>query len=220
MDKSCLYEKYVWEIPVRVTHWVNVLAILTLAVTGIFIGSPKSLALSTSQYVMGWVRFVHFVAAYAFAVSVASRIYWSFKGNRYASWREFFPILTRDGRHNMFETFKYYTFISKKAPHPVGHNALAGTAYSAVVFLYLVMICTGFALYTERAPQSVMHKLTGWMFLFFTNQGIRLTHHMVMWLLLAFAIHHVYSAWLMDVKERGGVMSSIFSGYKAVKVKD
>ena len=40
---------------------------------------------------------------------------------------------------------------------------------------------------------------------------------MTMWFLIAFAIHHVYSAWLMDIKEKGGVMSSIFSGYKAVR---
>jgi len=212
-----LYEKYVWEIPVRVTHWVNSLSILTLAATGFFIGSPKTLAQEPSQYVMGWVRFVHFTAAYVFTISVFSRIYWMFMGNRYASWREFFPIFTATGRRNMFETLKYYTFIGKKAPHPVGHNSLAGTAYSAVFLLYIVMILTGFALYTERAPRSAMHKVLAWMFVFFTNQGMRLTHHLVMWFLLAFAIHHVYSAWLMDVKERGGVMSSMFSGYKAVK---
>ena len=215
-----LYEKYVWEVPVRVTHWVNVLSIIILAVTGIFIGTPKTLALDPSQFVMGWIRFVHFVAAYVFSVSFLARIYWMFKGNRYANWREFFPILTDEGRRNMMETFKFYTFISKKAPHTVGHNALAGLTYSAVFFLYLVMICTGFALYSERAPQSIMHKLTGWLFVLFSNQGMRLTHHMVMWFLIGFVIHHVYSAWLMDIKERGGVISSIFSGYKAVKGKD
>ena len=215
-----LYEKYVWEVPVRVTHWVNVLSIIILAMTGIFIGTPKTLALDPSQFIMGWIRFVHFVAAYVFSVSFLARIYWMFKGNGYANWREFFPILTDEGRRNMMETFKYYAFIGKKAPHTVGHNALAGSAYTGVFFLYLVMICTGFALYSERAPQSLMHKLTGWLFVLFSNQGMRLTHHMAMWFLIGFVIHHIYSAWLMDIKERGGVMSSIFSGYKAVKGKD
>ena len=216
MERSCLYEKYVWEVPVRVTHWVNFLAIITLSVTGIYIGSPKTLTHEPSQFVMGWIRFVHFVAAYAFSISVLARLYWMLVGNRYANWREFFPMLTGKGRKLMLETFKYYTFIGKKAPHPVGHNALAGAAYAAVFILYLVMMGTGFALYAEHAPQSFIHKLTGWLFVLFSNQGMRLTHHMVMWLLIAFAIHHVYSAWLMDVKERGGVMSSIFSGYKTV----
>ncbi|HEY6872845.1 MAG TPA: Ni/Fe-hydrogenase, b-type cytochrome subunit [Geobacteraceae bacterium] len=220
MGKDGLYEKYVWEVPVRVTHWVNFLAIVTLSATGIYIGTAKTLAQEPSRFVMGWIRFVHFTAAYAFSVSVLARIYWMLVGNKYASWREFLPFLSSAGRRNMLETFKYYTFIGKKAPHPVGHNALAGTAYSAVFTLYLVMMGTGFALYAEHAPRSFMHKATGWLFLLFSNQGMRLTHHMVMWLLIAFAIHHVYSAWLMDVKERGGVMSSIFSGYKPVKAEE
>jgi Ni/Fe-hydrogenase 1 B-type cytochrome subunit len=215
-----LYEKYVWEIPVRVTHWVNFLCILTLTATGIFIGTAKTVAHSPSEFFMGWVRFIHFVAAYAFSVSVICRIYWAFVGNRYASWREFFPFLTAEGRRYMLDTFKYYSFLSRKAPHVVGHNALAGTAYSVVFLLYVVMILTGFALYSEHAPQSFMHKALGWMFALFTNQGMRLTHHLTMWFLIAFAIHHVYSAWLMDIKERGGVMSSIFSGYKAVQHKE
>jgi len=220
MERSCLYEKYVWEVPVRVTHWVNFLAIITLSVTGIFIGTPTTLAHEPSQFVMGWMRFVHFVAAYAFSISVISRIYWMFVGNTYASWREFVPFLTARGRERMLDTFKYYTFLSKKSPHTVGHNTLAGTAYAAVFILYLVMIFTGFALYSEHAPRSLLHKLTSWLFILFSNQGLRLTHHMTMWLLVGFAIHHVYSAWLMDVKERSGVMSSIFGGYKAVKQKE
>jgi Ni/Fe-hydrogenase 1 B-type cytochrome subunit len=215
-----MYEKYVWEVPVRVTHWVNALAIMVLSVTGYFIGSPKTLALETSEFAMGWIRFIHFVTGYCFAISVFSRIYWMFVGNKYASWREFFPMLTERGYRNMIDTFKYYVFISKKVPTPVGHNALAGTAYTGVFTLYLIMIGTGFALYSERAPNSVMHALFGWLLLIFSNQGLRLTHHLVMWFLIAFAIHHVYSAWLMDVKERGGVISSIFGGYKTVRGKE
>jgi Ni/Fe-hydrogenase 1 B-type cytochrome subunit len=212
-----LYEKYVWEIPVRASHWVNVLAIVTLAITGIFIGRPLTIANDTSAYAMGWVRFVHFVAGYTFAISVLSRIYWSLvTRNRYASWREFTPFLTAEGRRNMLEMFKYYFFMRKTAPHAVGHNALAGATYLLVFGLYLVMIVTGFSLYSESAPQGMLHKGVGWMFALFSNQGIRLTHHCGMWLLIAFAIHHVYSAWLMDIKEKGGVMSSIFGGYKPV----
>ncbi|BDV44734.1 Ni/Fe-hydrogenase, b-type cytochrome subunit [Geotalea uraniireducens] len=214
--QSCLAEKYVWEIPVRVSHWVNFLAIIILSVTGYYIGSPKSLGLTPADYVMGWVRFVHFTTGFIFAVSVASRIYWAFVGNRYARWREFFPLLSREGRQNAWATFKFYTFLTRKVPHPPGHNALAGMAYSMVFLLYLVMIGSGFALYAEHAPGGVMHLLATPLYALFSDQGLRLTHHLVMWLLIAFAIHHVYSAWLMDIKERCGVISSMFSGYKAM----
>ncbi len=45
---------------------------------------------------------------------------------------------------------------------------------------------------------------------------MRLTHHMVMWLLIAFALQHIYSAFLVDVEEANGLMSSIFSGWKFI----
>ncbi|WP_318258418.1 cytochrome b/b6 domain-containing protein [Geobacter anodireducens] len=96
-NRNCLYEEYVWEVPVRVTHWVNMLAIVVLSVTGIYIGSPKTMGLSASDYVMGWVRVIHFTAGYTFATSVASRIWWAFAGNRHAGWREFVPFLYPEG---------------------------------------------------------------------------------------------------------------------------
>ena len=45
-------------------------------------------------------------------------------------------------------------------------------------------------------------------------QTIRLIHHLIMWLIVAFLIHHVYSAMLLDRVEASGVNSSIFSGFK------
>src|SRR6185369_13265072 len=83
----------------------------------------------------------------------------------------------------------------------------ASYASLQIFALYMVMILTGFSLYSESAPSGMLHKGLGWMFALFSNQGMRLTHHCGMWLLIGFAIHHVYSAWLMDIKEKGGVMS-------------
>jgi len=212
--------RYVWEWPVRITHWVNALSIIALSVTGFYIGNPFVTVHSTSQFVMGTMRVVHYGFAYAFALSVLSRVIWSLVGNHHASWREFFPWVTPSGWKRIIGTFKYYTFLAKKPPYEVGHNALAAMAYSAVFILYLVQIVTGFALYAQFSPG------VGWYSFFlpvadaFGNQGLRLTHHLVMWLLIGFAIHHVYSAWLMDVKEKNGTLSSIFGGYKFVEPED
>jgi Ni/Fe-hydrogenase 1 B-type cytochrome subunit len=41
-----------------------------------------------------------------------------------------------------------------------------------------------------------------------------------MWVILAFMIHHVYSAIMVDHWERNGLMSSIFAGYKFVTRRD
>jgi Ni/Fe-hydrogenase 1 B-type cytochrome subunit len=47
-------------------------------------------------------------------------------------------------------------------------------------------------------------------------QVARWIHHVVMWLLLGFTVHHVYSAVLMASIEKDGTMDSIFVGYKWV----
>jgi len=217
---SSLEIRYVWEWPVRLTHWVNFIAIVVLSVTGFYIGHPFYTATVTAQYIMGWNRFIHYVFAYLFTVSVISRIIWAFLGNGYASWRVFFPWASREGRRNMVGTFKFYTFLEKKVPYVVGHNALAAMAYFVVFLLFLTQIATGFALYSQFAPGGFWDTLFGPLLAAFGAQALRLTHHLIMWLLIGFSIHHVYSSWLMDVMEKNGTLSSIFGGYKFVEPKD
>ncbi len=48
-----------------------------------------------------------------------------------------------------------------------------------------------------------------------SEPSLRLLHFMLMFFYIAFAIHHVYSAWLYDIEERCGELSSIITGYKA-----
>jgi Ni/Fe-hydrogenase 1 B-type cytochrome subunit len=221
MSESCKFKCYIWELPVRWCHWINVVSIVTLAVTGFFIGTPVSFGSSASAYVMGWIRFVHFTAAYLFAVSVISRALWSFIGNKYAGWREFFPLATAEGRGKTLKMLRYYLLIDKQVPETVGHNPLATSAYVILLALYSVMILTGFSLYAQHAPSGAMHKVLGPMYSMFSDQGMRLTHHLSMYVIFGFVINHIYSAWLMDIKEHGSEISSMFSGYKfTVKRED
>lgn len=209
--------RYVWELPVRITHWVNVLAIITLCITGLFIGAPRTLALEPSQYIMGWLRFAHFTAGYAFAVSVAARIVWSLIGNEYCRWRVFLPWLTAAGRRRMLEVFRWYVFLSRKPPKDVGLNAMAATVYFLVFLLYLLLIVTGFALYVQYTPGTIVHAMVSWLMLLIPLQWLRLAHHLATWMLIGFVINHIYSAWLVDIRIKGGVISGIFSGFKPVE---
>jgi Ni/Fe-hydrogenase 1 B-type cytochrome subunit len=214
------YKRYVWELPVRLNHWTNVFCIVVLSVTGLFIGNPVSVGQSASGFTMGWIRFFHFTAAYLFAVSVMSRIIWAFIGNKYSGWREFFPLSTVEGREKSVKMLRYYIFLDKNVPETVGHNPLATSAYVALFCVYSLMIFTGFALYAEHAPGSSMHWLLSFMYTLFSNQGMRLAHHASMWLIFGFIINHIYSAVLFDIKEHGGEVSSMFSGYKFLLKKE
>ena len=201
---------YVWEVPVRLTHWVNALAILVLSATGFYIGNP---VMGGTVSLMAWVRGVHRLAAYVFVASVALRTYWAFAGNRWASWRALCPYLTREGRRELRAIILYYTFLRRRPPRVVGHNAAAGVAYSAVVALMVLEIVTGFALQSFGAG-GWRSMAFGWVFALAGAQTVRLVHHMIMWLLLGFMVHHIYSSLLMDAEEANGLMTSIFSGFK------
>jgi Ni/Fe-hydrogenase 1 B-type cytochrome subunit len=212
--------RYVWEWPVRLTHWINAVSIVVLSLTGVYIGYPFITAPATAAYVMGWARFIHYVFAYLFAIAMAARLVWFFAGNRHASWKAFVPWASVAGWRNIIGTFKFYVFLERRVPHAIGHNALAAMAYSGVFVLFLLQIATGFALYGQFAPGGLWDVLTGPLLLLVGNQGMRLTHHMLMWLLIGFTIHHIYSAWLMDIKEKNGTLSSIFSGYKFIETEE
>ena len=204
---------YVWEFPVRLTHWVNFAAIGVLSVTGFYIGHPF---LAGGGSLMSWMSAVHRLAGYALVASLLLRVYWAFAGNQWASWRALFPWLTPDGRAAMRQTFLYYTFVRREPPREAGHNPLAGMAYSAVVALLAAEVASGFALYSMGRGGGWTIAF-GWVFWIASPQIVRLAHHLIMWLLLGFAVHHVYSCVLLEVEERNGLVTSIFSGYKLVR---
>lgn len=208
--------RYVWQWPVRITHWVNALCVVTLSITGLYIGDPFSVKGGATIYLMGWMRLIHFIAAYLLLVSVVSRFIWMFLGNHHASWRAFLPWLTPKGRENFVKMLRYYTFTGNRISYETGHNPVAALAYLGVYLLFIFQIVSGFALYGQFSPGGFWDIALGWLLPLISNQSLRLGHHMVMWLLIGYFINHIYSAWLMDVKQKTGTMSGIFSGYRYI----
>ncbi|MGP6156094.1 MAG: Ni/Fe-hydrogenase, b-type cytochrome subunit [Vulcanimicrobiaceae bacterium] len=205
---------YVWELPVRLTHWINVIAIGVLSATGMYIATPF---LPGGAFTMRWAQAIHLLTGCIFASSVAFRLYFSLIGNRWASYRAFFPVFTAEGRASMKRTLLYYLFLRRRLPGGVGHNALAASTYTLVLALFLLEIVTGFAMLTF-AWGGGWSVAFGWIFHLASPQTVHLVHYMGMWLLLAFVVHHIYSATLFDVESREGEISSIISGYKTAPV--
>lgn len=204
---------YVWEVPVRVTHWVTFLSIVVLSVTGAYIASP--FLVSPGATTMRDVRFVHVVAGFVFLASGIVRTYWLFAGNRFSRWTAFVPT-TRRALDELAEQTRFYVFRRRGMPAIIGHNALAASTYTVVFALFVVQTVTGFGLMAMHGTQP-WATLFGWVpFVTFGEQGMRLIHHLIMWAIIAFAIHHVYSAVLVDHLEGSGLLSSIFTGVKFV----
>jgi len=205
---------YVWQFPVRLTHWVNFLAIVTLSLTGYYIGSPFLHAAPGDFFYMATMRLIHFVAAYVFTMSFLVRIYWGLAGNEYSRWTEFYPF-SRRRRKDLLGCIQYYLFMRKECPPATGHSASAAFSYLVLFVLFAAEIVTGFALYGQSHPPGFLWTLMGgWVLSFFSSPAIRLIHHLIMWAILVFAIIHIYIGWLNDMAEKRFVMSSIFGGYK------
>lgn len=217
-EQGHLDRVYVWEWPVRLAHWLFVGTILILAVTGIYIGNPflPVQGEATRHFMMGTMKTIHFVAAMVFLIAVFGRILWMFAGNPYARWRQFVPV-EKKRLVGIWQTASFYMFLKKESPAFVGHNPLAGMVYVAVFGLFLVMIGTGFALMSASAHvDSVMRSFDFLIPLFGGLQMARFIHHICMWLIIGFAAHHVWSAYLVGSVEGSSLIDSIFSGYKVL----
>jgi Ni/Fe-hydrogenase 1 B-type cytochrome subunit len=206
---------YVWELPVRLFHWVHVASMIALAFTGYYIGNPFiTVPSETAQtYLMGWIRYLHFIFAFVLALSSLVRVYWFFVGSQYASWRDWIPV-SRERRAFLWKQFKYYIFLTRERPDYLGHNPQAGLSYAVLGALILVQGLFGFALYAEPYTSGFWRVAFGWLLTLASNQTLRLVHHALMWVFGLFTIIHIYMAVLEEVEEREFSISAMIGGFK------
>jgi Ni/Fe-hydrogenase b-type cytochrome subunit len=210
---------YLWGWPLRAMHWLAAVAIVVLAGTGLFIGRPYFVVAgdTADHFVMGWVRFTHFLAAAVLVATVIVRVYWLFAGNKFERWVALFPVRPKDWV-NLVRQVKYYLMIQpEKAPHYLGHNPLQQFSYTGIYLLAILEIVTGFALYGQSNPGGLFYNAFGWVVpLVGGLQVVRFVHHVVTWAFLVFIPIHVYLATRSDILERAGAISSIITGGKFV----
>jgi Ni/Fe-hydrogenase 1 B-type cytochrome subunit len=206
---------YVWELPVRVSHWFIFLPVVVLSFTGYYMHNPFIVGKGSTAFMMGTVRFIHLVAGFVFISAFLLRLYWFFVGNNWSNWRAFVPLHRRQWR-GMGGMVAYYSFLRKDLLHHVGHNALAAVTYLVMFVLMFLEILTGLALYSQVRASAVLNAIIGWLPRLIDIQNLRLIHFCIMFSFFIFVIHHVYSAVLVSWEERNGLIESIFTGYKFV----
>ncbi len=214
---------YVYEAPLRIWHWINAFSIFALCLTGYFIGSPPPTMSGEASdiYLMGWIRYIHFVAAYLMVIGFLGRLYWAFVGNSHSRELFFPPVLTAAFWEGVWHEIKWYAFIEKEPRKYTGHNPLAVIAMH-VLFVWggIFMMVTGLALYGEGTGYgSWQHTLfSSWVIpLFGQSQDVHTYHHLVMWVIIVFIIVHIYAAIREDIMSRQSIVSSMISGWRTFK---
>ena len=214
---------YVYEVPVRLWHWINAACILVLAVTGYLIASPPpsvEMAEAAEQFLFGYVRFAHFAAAMILTVGFFGRIYWAFVGNSHASQMFKLPFWRGRWWAEVLDEVKWYAFLKKTPRKYVGHNPLAQIAMFFFMTVGMTfMIVTGFALYAEGlGAESWVETVFGPLRdLVGGSQMMHQVHHLGMWAIVIFVIIHVYAAIREDIMSRQTMVSTMISGTRTFK---
>lgn len=205
---------YAWSRTDRIVHWMIALAVAVLTLTGFYIhwpfiegGAPGGVD------VMAWMRFAHFVGAYALILALIVRVYLAFASMFDADWRDF---SLWSNLRSVPDILGYYLFLKRGHKEYRRYNPLQALTYFLWVFLILFFVLTGFALYRGSvfgilsAPDAFawINTLLG------GESYTRIWHYLAMWLFLITVAVHVYMAALTSWTNRDHSFRAIITGYR------
>ncbi len=222
LEKKILFTE-VWQLPVRISHWVMALSVFVLGVTGYLIGNPlfSEPTEASSTFAFGTVRFIHFLAAYVFTAAFILRFYWGFTGLPFSRWRNMLP-LTRQRWWGIWR--EIVDLIWPRGPYRVfrGHTPLANLSYLAVYAAVLFSVVSGFTLYAQSQYTPFWRWVARWgLFLFGDNLNqVHFLHHLMLWFFAAFLIAHLYLVVYTVVVSRTTEVDTMISGKKFVLEED
>jgi len=219
VSEEHLKKYYVYSPWLRLFHWTMVLSIVVLFFTGLYIGNPFFLGSQgieptfafQERLSMETIRYIHFSAAFILVAAFILRIY-GFIVNR--GDRLFPRFWQAQYWAGMVEMVLHYSLIK---PHhrPYLRNPLARTSYAFVYVMLAVEGLTGFAMYFMINPERWGAKIFGPLNDILGGEYyVHLIHHYVAWLIIIFAIVHIYMSIRADFMEQEGEISSMFSGVK------
>lgn len=178
----------------RLFHWINMIAITMLILTGFYIHAPQSFRLFSN---MDIARSIHFALAYVLCISYVCRIYYA--------------IVADDAKNIIYDPIKdtkklpsmikYYLFLEDDHPFYGKYNPGQKAMYTGLIFMVLIMAITGFIMYKPLT----FGFMAGWLGGFLV---VRMIHYIFTWLFVLCIMAHLY----LDIAEGLPVLKSMFTG--------
>ena len=178
----------------RLFHWINMIAITMLILTGFYIHAPQVFKLFGS---MNTARTIHFIMAYLLCFGVVGRVYYA--------------IVADDAKNVVYEPIndtkklpsmiKYYLFLADDHPFYGKYNPGQKGMYTGVLVMALLMIFTGFIMYKPMT----FGFMTGWLGGYLV---VRIIHYAITWILVLCILAHLY----LDIAEGIPILKSMFTG--------
>jgi cytochrome b len=185
--KSMAYRVRVWDLPTRLFHWLLVVCVIGLVITG-YIGGD----------VMTW----HSRLGYTVLTLLLFRITWGFVGGRWSRFRSF-----------LYTPGNVLAYLGGRAhpDHLVGHNPLGAGSVFAMLLVLLAQVATGLVGDDEIAFTGPLNRFVS------SSQGLAATwyHKQVgQWLLIGLVLLHIAAVGYYALRKRQDLVRPMFSGDK------
>ncbi len=203
---------------VRVTHWVNAVALTLMVGSGLRIfNAYPAFARKGEQFCCypfehkaipdiltfgGWLggaRHWHFAMMWVLVVN--GLVYLTFI-YLHGEWRDLVP--RKGDARDALAMIRFYLFVSKTHPHQGKHNAMQKATYCALPLLAIVIVLTGLAIWK---PVQL-----GWITSIFGGYvWARYWHFMTMMALIVLSFAHIFMVFAVDPYS---IQSIITGGYR------
>lgn len=227
---------HVWDKPVRIFHWINLILISCLMFVGLIMLFKSELGISGLAAKIK-LKELHIVIGYLFVINLLVRLIWGIIGSGYGRFSHLWPS---------FKAASDYRQALKagKNPQYLGHNPLGKLAVSAIFALLIVLGATGLL----RAGTDVFYPPFGTTITEFVaadgvepaslkpyddtgvNQEkvaqlkpyksiIGKVHLYGAYTLMLLVLIHIIGVIIAELKHQPGIISAMFSGKKRLKDK-
>lgn len=240
-EQNGSYIEYpVWDINVRIFHWLNAILIIILMGLGLVIMNEKSLGISSEGKIV--LKSIHTYVGYIFVTNLVWRIIWGFIGANSARWKTIF----RFGKGYTGEFLVYLkSLFAGNTVHYLGHNPAARLM---IVFLYAMLITQGMTglilagtdLYLPPFGHEIKeyvanagedhNKLanikpgskqgldeTAYKKMRAARETIAETHETFFYLIIIAVILHIWGVVFTEIKEKNAIVSAMITGKKYFK---
>ena len=179
----------VWDLPVRVFHWLLVMLVVVSFVTGELGGT--------------WMQ-VHLWSGYAILGLLLFRLVWGFIGGHHARFLSFVR-----GPNAVLHYAR--TLWDRSAPRHLGHNPLGGWSVLAMLFLLLFQVVTGLFANDDIFTQGPLYPWVGKTI----SDWLTEIHEMNQGALLVLICVHVAAVLFYLVVKRENLIGPMVTGRKS-----
>ncbi len=227
----------------RIIHWVNAISMVVAIITGFYIAEPYYQTLiaesAVDKYVMAWNRWGHFIVAIIFDVTSIIVAYLYFFSRFEKPIKKLLP--TPKNIVEFFEVLLNLVTFNRRKNFDSSHSDSFNTVNFAIFHLLLAwMLFTGLQLYVHGLESGlssigkwwpwILHVATDWTIpasSYIVGAGpvpsimdVRIVHHLTMWLIIVWAVFHIYYQVWRTIFWQEGDIAIAFGGSKFAKDSD